>query len=64
MSSKKQKPESGYEGHGDSSNAPSPKKGKFTAIGTYMDAGTMTTTSPKSISVNVKSGTLGSGASD
>lgn len=48
-----------YEGHGESSKPPSVKKGKFEAVGTYMDTGAMTTTFPKGISPNVKTGASG-----
>lgn len=57
MASTKQKPQAGYEGHGDSSTAPSPRKGKFEAIGTYLDAGQLTSTFPKGTGPNVKTGT-------
>lgn len=57
MGSVKKKTEAMYEGHGENSNPPSVKKGKFEAIGTFMDTGAMTSTFPKGISPNVKTGT-------
>lgn len=45
------------EGHGENSKAPSVRKGKFEAVGTYMDTGAMTSTFPKGIGPNVKTGT-------
>lgn len=56
MSSTKLKEQPGYEGHGEPSNPPSVKKGKFEGIGTYMDCESMTSTSPTAQSPNVKSG--------
>lgn len=57
MSSTKKMPEANYEGHGETSKPPSVKKGKFEAIGTYVDSGAMTSTFPKGIGPNVKTGT-------
>lgn len=57
MGSIKQKEEAGYEGHGENSMPPSVKKGKFEAIGTFIDSGAQTTTFPKGIGPNVKTGT-------
>ena len=57
MASTKLKSQAGYEGHGDPSSAPSVRKGKFEAIGTYVDTGAMTSTFPKGIGPNVKTGT-------
>lgn len=57
MSSTKKKTEPDYEGHGENSNPPSVRKGKFSAVGTYMDTGAMTSTFPKAIGPNVKTGT-------
>lgn len=61
MSKTKKSTESAYEGHGENSQPPSVKKGKFEAVGTFMDTGSMTSTYPKGLSVNVKTGDLGSG---
>jgi hypothetical protein len=57
MSSVKKKTDPGYENHGENSQPPSVRKGKFEAVGTYMDAGAMTSTFPKATSPNVKTGT-------
>jgi hypothetical protein len=57
MASTKKKTEAGYEGHGETSSSPSPRKGKFYAVGTYLDSGQMTSTFPKGTSPNVKTGT-------
>ena len=45
-----------FEGHGESSKAPSVKKGTFYQVGTYAE-GEFFTTFPKAISPNTKSGT-------
>lgn len=57
MASTKTKMSSMYEGHGESSTPPSVRKGKFEAVGTYLDSGAMTSTFPKGTSPNVKTGT-------
>lgn len=57
MASTKKMTDASYEGHGENSKPPSVKKGKFEAIGTFMDTGAMTSTFPKGIGPNVKTGT-------
>lgn len=57
MASKKLNTVAGYEGHGENSKPPSVRKGTFEAVGTYMDTGAMTSTFPKGIGPNVKTGT-------
>ncbi len=57
MSVKKLKELPGYQGHGESSMPPSPRKGTFYGIGTWLDAGAMNSTFPKGTSPNVKTGT-------
>ena len=57
MSQTKLKTLAGYEGHGENSTPPSLKKGKFEAIGTFIDSGAMTTTFPKALGPNMKTGT-------
>ena len=44
------------QGHHVATKAPSLGKGTYQAVGTFIDEGDMTTTSPKGTSVNVKSG--------
>jgi hypothetical protein len=56
MASSKHKPESAYEGHGDSSTPPSIRKGKFESPATFLDSGSLASTYPKGTSPNVKSG--------
>ena len=57
MASTKKRVDPGYEGHGENSNPPSVRKGKFEAVGTFLDTGAMTSTFPKGTSPNVKTGT-------
>jgi hypothetical protein len=56
MASSKQKPESAYEGHGDSSTPPSIRKGQFKTPATFLDSGALSATYPKGTSPNVKTG--------
>ena len=46
------------QGHYVATPAPQPGKGKFDAVGTFIDEGEMTTTAPRGTSVNVKTGKL------
>lgn len=57
MASTKLNTKPDYEGHGENSKPPSVRKGKFEAVGTYIDSGAMTSTFPKGIGPNVKTGT-------
>ena len=43
-------------GHYDPTSAPKMHKGEFTAVGTFIDEGDMTTVEPRGVSVNVKTG--------
>ena len=47
-----------YGGHHVSTINPKLGKGTFDAVGTFIDEGEMTTTTPKGTSVNVKTGKL------
>lgn len=57
MASVKEMTKADYEGHGENSKPPSVRKGKFEAVGTYIDSGAQTSTFPKGTSPNVKTGT-------
>lgn len=57
MATTKLKQQPGYEGHGESSSAPTVRKGKLYAVGTYIDSGQMSSCYPKGTSPNVKTGT-------
>ena len=56
MASSKHKPESAYEGHGDSSMPPAVRKGKFESPATFLDSGSLDVMYPKGTSPNVKNG--------
>jgi hypothetical protein len=49
------------QGHYLPTSSPKLGKGKFDAVGTFIDEGAMMTTAPSGISVNMKSGKLQNG---
>ena len=49
------------QGHYLATSSPKLGKGKFDAVGTFIDEGDLTTTMPKGISVNMKTGKLQNG---